>query len=200
MINRDTINALMQPVRRISKQETPAFFCSPPDSAAQLVQLAESVSLSIFNNHNCCVGIVDTDFNDSCGYKDVKCTRYKIMQNTVFILRFLGAPGQTQAEPFQLIAAQAFEQRFCASQFMVVIVLFHERTDNICLPSFGNLTAKKSIHTFSFVFGYKPCFNGDPAAWYFVNYGKIKITVKDQCKRSGYGRGGHNQHMRHLIG
>ena len=72
---------------------------------------------------------------------------------------------------------------------------FHQRTDHVNLPPLSDLFFNKFIGRISIRCVYHTIFDGQSVRRHFIQNGYMEITIQNNGKRPGNGRGAHNKHM-----
>src|SRR3989344_5263256 len=83
------------------KDKTIAFFVASSDAAPQLVKLSEPKPLPSFNQHNCCIGHINSDFHNRGGNQNINTAAFEFIQDFIFYFCALAAVQKAQSKPFK---------------------------------------------------------------------------------------------------
>ena len=167
---------------------------TPANASAELVELGEAETFSVFNEHDGCIRDVDAYFDDGGGDKGLRVAEAKLLHDGVFLLR-RNTPVEERARhgcqeglPLLKFGGCGFGFGFFGS--------VDERVDDVGLSSGFEMFADK-LGGFGYFCAVPDA--GDyfsTALWKFVESRNIQITVQAHCERSGDGCGGHDEHVR----
>ena len=108
------------------------------------MQLTQTKPLRIFDDHQRCVWIVNTHFDNGCRDQDVNLTPDECIHDGLF---FIGFHPAVQARGVK-IRENILRERFsigCDGCQGSIIGIVNQRADNVCLMPFGGLFPHKGF-------------------------------------------------------
>ena len=163
------------------------------------MQLGQAIPVCILNDHYRGVGHVDPHLNDSGGHQHLGAAGGKIRQSGRLFTRGLAAIGQSHAEVPERPAGQFLRVRLHGLEAVLpvpLVILFHQRADDIGLPPGGELVTQKAIHGLALTLAHDARIHRQAAGRHLVNDGQVQIAVEHQRQGTRNGRGAHHQQMR----
>ena len=161
------------------------------------MQLAEAEALSVLDDHDGGVRVVDADLDDGGGHQHRVDAGHEIPQNGRLFQRRLRTPGQGDVQSLQLSGFQLFKHGFRAAQVVrLLLPVLHQWTDHIGLAAFPDLVPEEAVHILPFAFRHQPSADRDASRRQFADDGQVQVAVEDQGQGPGNRGGGHDQHMR----
>ena len=119
----------------VAKHDTIRLFSAAPNPAPKLMKLGKSKTFSVFDNHNGCIGNINTNLNHCCGHKRVYFSCRKPFHYIFLFERLHSSMQKTNALSSQNAVAQSFyiiSRRFCTNRVRIL----HKSANKICLSPF----------------------------------------------------------------
>jgi len=129
----------------VADQDTVGFVGSAPDPATQLVQLGQTETLGIFDDHQGGIGIVHTNFDHGRADQDLDVTGCKISHDGIFGRWFEAAMQKADAQVRKNFLSQAIV-RLDGRLEVERGLFFNHRTDDVSLPARLDLAAHQVLH------------------------------------------------------
>ena len=177
------------------------------------MELGKPEALGVFNDHQRGVGNVHAHFDDGGGNENADLAGNKGAHHDLFLSAFQLAVqkadprfGKDGGKLFR-VGHRGFERRtrgFGVKQRGKVHLVgrgfffLNGRADHVDLTPVGKLTANKLVQAVTVAVVHNEGVHALAAGRKLVNFGKSKVTVKDQGKRAGNGRCAHYQQVRVL--
>ena len=177
-------------------QNAVALVRPPAHPTAQLVQLAESKTLGVLNDHDAGVGHVHAHLNDGGGHHDLGFPAHKTLHFVVFVRRF--HPTVHNAHGVLRRRKVAPDALVTVHQVLVIqgLRLLNERIHQVDLTPQRNLLFEEAPNAEPVAVRAVHRFNGFAAGRQFVDHGTIQIPVSAHGQGARNGGGGHHQHVR----
>ena len=175
-------------------EETIALALSAAHPAAQLVQLAQTEKVGVLHDHQGGPRHVHTHLDDGGGHQYIQITGGKGPHDGLFFGRLQLAVHQSDTQPGQNLL-QLVDVGGGSLFVAALFPFFHQRTDDIGLPSGVNFFLQKAVHILPFGLGNHPGHHRLTARGQLVQHRNVQIAVENQRQRPGDGSGRHGQQM-----
>ena len=154
----------------IGDEHAIAFVLAAPDAAAQLVQLAQTETVGIFDYHKRRIRHVHADLNHRGGNKDIYISSNEALHNVIFLF---GLELAVDAGHFEIgeiflklggVLLRGFDFR------RKLLVFLDHRAYDKHLPAFGNKLADKAVQARAIAFRHGKGIDLLPARRHLVDY------------------------------
>ena len=169
------------------QEEAVGGVCSASDAPAELVELRESESVGVFDNHDGRIGHINAHFDDRGGDKHVYIARFECLHHAFFVGGLHFSVEESDGEFGEYFCREFLMFGFGGFDFGERGGFFDEGQDDKNLPTFFDFLSRESEDGFSRV-ARRGDFGGDGDAIFghFVEYGNIEIAKEGdgECARN----------------
>ena len=177
-------------------QDAVALVCAAPDASAQLVQLAQSEALGVFDDHIAGVRHVDAHLDHRRSDHDLRFAAHEPLHLVVLVGGFHFAVNDAELVlRLGKFAAQRLVALHQRGEFQF-LVLLDERIDDVHLVPLCDFGAHLAEHLLPLVFGVVPGGHGFASRRQFVDHTDVEVAVEGHGERARNGCGGHHQNVR----
>ena len=184
----------------VGDKDAPALVPAAPDTAAQLMQLAETEALGVFDDHQRGVRHVHADLDDRRRDKDICFSADKGGHDRVLVPGLHAAmdtaDGQLRELPCEFFGVLLGRFQFFLPGRLLVLVVFHLRADDKDLPPLLGQLADKAVETRAIALVHGKGVHLLPSGRQLVDDRDVQIAVDHQRQCARDRRGRHDEHMR----
>ena len=182
------------------QEEAVGGVCSASDAPAELVELRESESVGVFDNHDGRIGHINAHFDDRGGDKHVYIARFECLHHAFFVGGLHFSVEESDGEFGEHFCGEFLVFGFGGFDFGERGGFFDERQNDKNLPTFFDFLSRESEDGFSRV-ARRGDFGGDGDAIFgqFIEYGNIEIAKErdGECARNR--RCGEREEVRRCV-